>query len=153
MNTMVRGAVSAHYGEVLCPRSYLVRRTCPHCAHIIKKCSQVCFQLYICCDSHFGFETSICHTILSASCYTFGWCCFSSRLFGGAAFPSLLVVVLFGVLILWVVVLPPLRALGWCFFFLWEPASPKRVGGRQYDQQEEEAKLLHPKGGRGKPYH
>ena len=44
-------------------------RTCPHCAHIIKKCSQVCFQLYICCDSHFGFKTSICHTISSASCY------------------------------------------------------------------------------------
>ena len=54
---------------LLYPRPYLVKRTCPHCAHIIKKCCQVCFQLYICCDSHFGFKTSICHTISSASCY------------------------------------------------------------------------------------
>ena len=56
-------------GKMLYPRPYLVKRTCPHCAHIIKKCSQVCFQLYICCDSHFGFKTSICHAISSASCY------------------------------------------------------------------------------------
>ena len=49
----------------------------------------------------------------------------------------------------WIVVLSPLRALGWCFFF-WEPSSPKRVRGRQHDQKEEEAKEPHPQGRGGK---
>ena len=70
------------------------------------------------------------------------WGCFS---------PLLWWVVLLGLLLLWVVVLSLLRALGWCTPSEnqhhpkeWEEGTTKR---------KRRSKLLHPKGGGGKPYH